>query len=66
MLPTIRLANGKLYYIDFERGELRNVDNPTHYVRIADVSPLLETWDGNGDVEELNLDKDSCNPPIDG
>jgi hypothetical protein len=26
---------------------LRPVDNPTEYVKIEDVAPLLDTWDGN-------------------
>ena len=47
MLPKLRLADGRVYYVDLERGELRPVDDPTEYVKIKDVAPLLDTWDGN-------------------
>lgn len=46
MLPKVRLACGRVYHIDLERGELRRVDDPTEYVKIEDVAPLLDTWDG--------------------
>jgi len=52
MLPKLRLACGKVYYIDFERGELRSVDDPTQYLKIEDVAPLLDTWKGNQVVSE--------------
>ena len=43
MLPRLKLADSKYYYVDFEKGELRNVEDPTDYVRIKDVAPLLAT-----------------------
>jgi hypothetical protein len=52
MLPTIKLSSGKTYYIDFEKGELRSVDDPTQYVRIEDVSPLVDPWNRNTDSSE--------------
>lgn len=47
MLPKLRLACEKVYHIDFKRGELCCADDPSQYVKIEDVAPLLDTWHGN-------------------
>ena len=52
MLPRIKLADGKCYYVDFDRDYLRNVEDPTDYVKIQDVAVLLATQRANWLIAE--------------
>jgi len=40
MLPTIKLPNGKTYFVDIRLRQLRNIKNPHDYIDFDDESEI--------------------------